>query len=60
VSARRTLYAAEAAADWQNLLAMAAQGGRPVQLRTVKRLARAAGVPSAEVTRVAAAIGAAS
>jgi len=60
VSPRRTLYAAEARADWQNLFVMAAEGGRPVLRRTVKRLGRAAGVPSTEVARVADEIGAAS
>lgn len=58
MSALRTHYAGEARAEWANLLAMAAQGGRPVQLRTVKRLGRAADVARAEVDRVAAEIGA--
>lgn len=53
-------YRAEERAEWENLLAMAAQGGRPVLLRTVKRLGRKAGVPAAEVARVAAKIGAVS
>lgn len=60
MSAARVHYAAEARADWQNLLEMAAQGGRPVALRTVQRLGRRAGLDAAEVARVAAALGCAS
>lgn len=53
-------YRAEERAEWENLLAMAAQGGRPVRRRDVQRLGRKAGVPAAEVARVAAEIGAVS
>jgi len=60
VSPVRATYAAEATADWQNLLVMAAKGGRPVLLRTVKLLGRKAGVSAAEVARVAREIGAVS
>ena len=60
MNALRALYAAEARAEWQNLLAMADLPGRRPSLRVVRRLGRAAGVASAEVARVAAEIGAAS
>lgn len=53
-------YRAEERAEWANLLVMARLPGRPVALRTVRRLGRAAGVSAAEIARVAAEIGAAS
>ncbi|MFA9271215.1 MAG: hypothetical protein ACEQSX_10735 [Baekduiaceae bacterium] len=49
MSLLRETYAAEARAEWANLLAMAAQPGRRVLARTVRRLGRAAGVDAAEV-----------
>lgn len=60
MSPLRATYAAEATADWQNLLDMARLPGRPVRRRDVQRLGRKAGVPAAEIARVAAEIGAAS
>lgn len=50
--------AAEARAEWDNLCTMGRAGGRPVPVRTVRDLGRAAGVDAAEVARVAAEIGA--
>lgn len=49
MSPRRTLYAAEARADWQNLLEMARQPGRRPSVRVVRRLGRAAGITPAAV-----------
>ncbi|TAK26748.1 MAG: hypothetical protein EPO40_19710 [Myxococcaceae bacterium] len=60
MSALRATYSGEARAEWENLLVMAALPGRPVALRTVRRLGRAAGVDASEITRVAREIGAAS
>ncbi len=53
-------YRTEERAEWANLLVMAALPGRRVLLRTVRRLGREAGIPRAEVDRVAAAVGAVS
>lgn len=60
MSALRETYRAEERAEWENLLVMARLPGRPVALRTVRRLGRAAGVDAAEIARVAREIGAAS
>lgn len=60
MSPLRATYAAEERADWNNLLAMAAEGGRPLAFATVKRVGRKAGVPMDEIKRVAAEIGAVS
>lgn len=60
MSPLRATYAREARADWENLLEMARLPGRRVSLRVVTRLGREAGVPAAEIARVAREIGAAS
>lgn len=44
--------ASEARADWQNLCTMVAQGGRPVDAAMVRKMARAAKVPAAELAKV--------
>lgn len=49
MSPLRTLYAAEARAEWANLLAMAAEDGRRPSVRVVRRLGRAAGVTPATI-----------
>ena len=57
-SALRETYSAAARAEWCNLLTMAALPGRRVDVRTVRRLARAAKVGAAEVAAAIVACGA--
>lgn len=57
---RAELRAAEASAEWANLLAMLAQPGRRPDAATVARMGRAAKVAPAEIARVVATLGAAS
>jgi hypothetical protein len=61
---RRTMRAeqraAEAAAEWANLLAMLAQPGRRPDAARVARMGRAAKVARAEIARAVALLGAAS
>ncbi|MDO9016610.1 MAG: hypothetical protein Q8S73_24520 [Deltaproteobacteria bacterium] len=49
---RAEARASEAAADWTNLLTMLEQPGRPVAAATVRKLARAARVSSADLAAV--------
>lgn len=57
---RAELRAAEARAEWANLLAMLAQPGRRPDAARVERMGRAAKVSAAEIRRVVATLGAAS
>lgn len=57
---RAELRAAEASAEWTNLLAMLAQPGRRPDADRVARMGRAAKVAPAEIRRAVALLGAAS